>query len=105
MLELALPANAGAAEADRRAFVRRQMTTLAVALKRHRLERGEYPDGLNMLPGGTDRQQKAAAVLHPGTLVYRREGEGFVLTTETPTPTDADPEASPPFELVIRVAR
>lgn len=105
LLELASPAHTGAAEADRRAFVRRQMTTLAVALKRRRMEWGEYPDGLNGLPGGTDRQQEVAAVLHPGTLLYRREGEGFVLATETPTPTDADPEASPPFELVIRVGR
>jgi hypothetical protein len=105
LLELALPANAGAAEADRRAFVRRHMTALAIALKRHRIVQGQYPDGLDVLAGGTDRQQAVAAVLHPGTLVYRREGEGFVLTTETPTPVNANPETSPPFELVIRVGR
>lgn len=105
ILGTSLPAYAGAAEAERRAFTRRQMTMLAVLLKHHRLEHGQYPDGLEGLPGGVERQKEVAAVLHPGTLVYRREGEGFVLATETPKPEGEAPEASPPFELVIRVGR
>jgi hypothetical protein len=105
ILGAALPAYTSTGEADRRAFVRRQMTWLAVALKRYRLERGSYPDGWESLPETRERREGIAVALEPGKLVYRREGEGFVLSTETPSPENADPEESPPFELVIRVGR
>jgi hypothetical protein len=105
LLGSVLPAYEQTAEAEGRAMARRRMTKLAVALKRHRFERGEYPDRLESLDPKFGHLEKEDPALDAGEFQYRREGQGCVLTSEFTSLAEATDETAPPPRMSVRLVR
>jgi hypothetical protein len=82
MVALFLPAMGAVTRAEDRTEVTREMVQAAFALAAYRAEQGSYPDKLEALvPKYLAKVPDDLFKKAPGSVGYRREGEGYVMWT------------------------
>ena len=104
-----MPAFAMQLIAEDRAAIRLELSRLAVALERHRLDRGEYPETLDALVP-TYAKRIPSDPFSGKPLVYSRQPEGYVLYSIGPNNKDdggveSDENPRERDDVAVRIAR